>query len=201
MVLPAIIARRLAEGENDDLRPLNLASRENLLFSPKVDESVVKVWSTLSTAGFKFFRKIAQDKSVRPVQENFVVLLNLHVPDSFLKETFVRHGLIPNSWLGFNGAKPVILSAEVLLHKRASSFDLFRALIVIWKAAIDFEAAFGREVHNSTEVSLEDIAAKLRDNAMQFEKENAPVLKSLIEKLGWETKSFSFGSMRMRVDF
>ena len=102
---------------------------------------------------------------------------------------------------GYVGNRPAILSAEVLLHHRATSLDVFRALIIVWKAFKTFEHGQYENLSRSGMNPFTEVAQQLTTDAYAYEQSHlASILKSL-ESLGWDSKHFSFGSLRLKVDY
>lgn len=159
------------------------------------------MWSTLSQDGLHNFLSKREALAGTNALDNFIVLLSMRPPSNRIEEVLVRCGLLRNRLFGYVGNRSAILSAEVLLHHRATSLDVFRALIIVWKAFKTFEHGQYENLSRSGMNPFTEVAQQLTTDAYAYEQSHlASILKSL-ESLGWDSKHFSFGSLRLKVDY
>lgn len=200
-VLPAIVHNSSSAGSIQSLQPSSIARKETLLLQSRVDETAIKVWSTLSRDGLQQFLNRRESMSGTNRLDNFMVLLSLRRPSSKMEEILVRCGLQRNCLYGYVENQPAVLSAEVLLHHRATSLDLFRALVIIWKAFTIFEHGQYDNATSSGKNPLPVIAQQLTVDAYAYEQLHLGSILTTLETLGWDSKHFSFGSLRLKVDY
>lgn len=210
-VLPYILQNKTDTTPSDEYSPISVARRERLLVASTVDESLVKVFSSLSPAGLRQFLNLQQNNSI-PIQDKFIVLFSLVPVTSLWEKLAVQWKIRRNAWLGTihdqsNREIPVVLSSEVLLHRRATSMDLFRAIVITWRGALWFRNIDNRkhfevmDWNSNCENELNNIAQSLRVTSYNYEQAHRSEIFQFLEENGWETKQFSLGSMRLRVDF
>lgn len=204
-----------------DLHPRRVANIENLLQPANPGNGLLRGWSTLSSEGLNSFHRYLQSDSI-DTNDMFVVLSHVRCLKNWFEAWQIKVGLRTNEILRTrNGRIPVIINTEILLKPDATATDFFRATIIVNRILyqfkqltedVDIDRAAG--LLQSLPVSSSDrsdavdksgfdtvFVDELRSSAMKFEKTNARDIRHILSQAEWDLRSFSFGSLDVRVNW
>lgn len=93
------------------------------------------------------------------------------------------------------------LRPQVFLHRNATHFDVFRALIVVHRADWLFDLLAGQGQVPVEELAQEDRLLAMLADSYAFSKEHTRELVNGLRKAGWDMGQFSYGSIQRRVEW
>lgn len=198
------------------MHPQEIAQVESLLANSLPAEDVLKAWSTLSTNGFEAYNNLLSHERVKR-DDNFEILFHVRRLSGFPEAVKLIAGIPTNEALGEIDGFPVVFSVEVLLHKDASARDFFRSLIVatrgfhIWAqrskpvgplraAALLTETTSSKQAQTIAP-HLRELGKQIRSQALEYENQHGCKILQILSESEWDTNSFSFGSLRLRVEW
>lgn len=204
-----------------DLHPRRVANIENLLQSATPGNGLLRGWSSLSTGGLNSFHRYLQSNNLNN-DEKFVVICHVRCLGNWLEAWQIKVGLRTNEILRIHqGRLPVIINTEILLKPEATATDFFHATIIVNRILYEFkqlteDADIDRAAGLLTTLPASEadrlievdksgfdtaFVDKLRCNAMKFEKTNARDIRLILSQAEWDLRSFSFGSLDVRVNW
>ena len=154
------------------LTPAEVAAREPIFFPSRFAEDMFKSWSGLQVdadvlqGSMEVFRPSTStnnhndDGRMVSTQDRFIVTLDVRIAKSWADARRVELLFNPCASLRSVQGIPVVLSPQVLLHKDASSLDVFRAIVVVQWLIAQFEA-------RSEPINASAVGAKLLQLAVE----------------------------------
>ena len=196
------------------LTPQEVAAAEQIFMPTKFGEDMFKLWSTVKCspdvlkASIDLFGK----------DEKIMITLHAKVVTSWLDAYNSQIGLNSIASLRLVNGVPILLTPEALLHVNASSFDVFRAIIIVHRILMDFENSTeqisasdawniikkykkGKEPHlNEIGLASENLNQMIA-SGYNFEKKNLRNIINLLRTAGWDVGKFLCGTIKKRVEW
>jgi hypothetical protein len=199
------------------LTPQQVASVEQIFMPTKFGEDMFKVWSTVQCSP----EVLKSSIELFGKDEKIIITLHAKIVTSWLEAFKAQSGLNSISSLRLVNGVPVLLTPEALLHVNATSFDIFRAILIVYRILMDFEKATvevnAKEVSNilkkykkekgSVLPNIENIGlasdklTQMISSAYFYEKNNLRNIINFLRTAGWDMGKFLSGTIKKRVEW
>ena len=212
-IRPAV-AEKDTPSKHIALTPQEVAAVEHIFVPTKFGEDMFKVWSTVKCSP----KVLKSSIDLFGKDEKIIITLHAKVVTSWLEAYYAQCGLNSISSLRLINGVPVLLTPEALLHVNASSFDVFRAIIIVHRILMDFENSTktitstdawkiiktykkGKEPELDNIGLSSDILIEMIGNGYNFEKKNLRNIINLLRTAGWDMGKFLSGTIKKRVEW
>ena len=180
------------DNKGSTLSPNCVAQKEQIFLPTKFGEKLFQVWSsqTLSPTSLQKFMSIFKP------EEKILVTMEAELITSPIMILYRRAQHNSFSCFATPSNALICLKPRVLLHRDASHFDVFRALVIVHKAVHDFESSLS--CASASGVAEDDLVG-LVSRAKDYEKETLRDIINTLRSAGWDMSKFMYGSINSRV--
>ncbi|KAJ1428513.1 vitamin B6 photo-protection and homoeostasis-domain-containing protein [Ochromonadaceae sp. CCMP2298] len=225
---PAVASTVSNPSVEEPYSPGPVAKIEQLLLPARHGGGMIKSWSTIGTNDAQVIRQSLDLFGGR--SERFAVIAVARPVSSWLDAFSVKRGLSCGAEVRRVKGIPVVLEPEVLLHKNATSKDIFRAMIVVNRLSYNFgmlsepisvanaaaplqrlplsSDTLEQSSMSTTEQQMLDGIGLGKDAlfdmvtaAYSYETENLASITDHLQAAGWITDRFMFGNIKHRVEW
>lgn len=212
-IRPAV-AEKVTPTKHIALTPQEVAAVEQIFMPTKYGEDMFKVWSALKCSS----KVLKSSIDLFGKDEKIIITLHAKVVTSWLEANNAQCGLDSISSLRLVNGVPILLTPEALLHVNASSFDVFRAIIIVYRILMDYENSTeaitptdawkiiktykkGKEPQLDDNGLSSDNLTQMITSGYDFEKKNLRNIINLLRTAGWDMGKFLSGTIKKRVEW
>lgn len=179
------------------LTPSEVSAIEKIFLPSKFGEEIFCLFSQHPLTPSVIFKYINQ-LTYRDSDDKLIITLYASSNSSYIDRVLADTGIDATSLVCHNNGSPLLFKPSILLHKDATPFDVFRALVIVHKVLVDVE----KLASSNNNISFnEETLINIVNNGYKFEKENLRIIVNSLRTSGWDMSKFMFGNIRRRVEW